>query len=145
MCIMQGQGDQKYLHSVFTCCYIDYIFCSCTVELLIITQWYWLLLPMILHKDDNVIWIIFGIIILHLSVKIRGYIVHIGLYTPSVDSCENIDQSNNSKTKDPFIGSKFECLPWDCSFTLLQMFIENPDDHVYVKSLLLLLLIFRVT
>ena len=26
------------------------------------------------------------------------------------------------------IGSKFECLPWDCSLTLLRFFNENPDD-----------------
>ena len=47
--------------------------------------------------------------------------IHIGLYAPSVHSCENIGQSDK-------ISSKLKCLLRDCSFTLFQFFIENQDD-----------------
>ena len=64
---------------------------------------------MILYNKD-IIWIIFEIHVLNLSVKIRGYCIHIGLYTHSSDHCcEYIGQSDNSKVA--LIGLKFECLP----------------------------------
>ena len=51
-----------------------------------------------------------------------------------VRSCENIDQSNNSK--DTLIGSKIECLPSDCSLTLPRFFIENPDDILSICNII---------
>ena len=71
-----------------------------------------------------VIWIIFEIHVLNLSVKIWGYCtytywtVHCTLYTFSVRSCENIGQSDDSKVA--LLGSKFEYL--------LRLFIVNPDE-----------------
>ena len=57
----------------------------------------------------HVIWIIFEIHVLNLSVKMWGYCILIGLYTLSVRSYENIGQSENSKVA--LIGSNFNTCP----------------------------------
>ena len=60
------------------------------------------------------------------SISVSKFGVKYTFYTPSVGFCENIGQSDNSK--DALIGSKFECLPWDCSLLMFWVFIVNPDN-----------------
>ena len=60
------------------------------------------------------------------SISVSKFGVKYTFYTPSVGFCENIGQSDNSK--DARIGSKFECLPWDCSLLMFWVFIVNPDN-----------------